>query len=190
MSSVGFEPTTLSGQRPERCAYASSATRTFKYLLKLYFMKKNEKIEVIVTNRRAKFDYEVIETYTAGIVLLGPEIKSIRERHVNLNSAFAKVQNGEVFLYGMQISPYKYNTLKNIDEFRVRKLLLNKSEIRKLQNYTEKQGYTLIPLNLFLKNGWAKITLGVCRGRKKYNKKELLKERAIKREAEREFKKY
>lgn len=151
-------------------------------------MKKKNEIEVISLNRRARFDYEIIETYIAGLSLLGPEIKSIRLKHVNINSSFAKVENNEVFLYGMQISPYEFNTIKTIDEFRTRKLLLKKNEIKRLKSYTDKKGYSLIPLELFLKNGWAKIKLAVAKGRKQYNKKEYIKERDIKRELKKDFK--
>ncbi len=150
-------------------------------------MKKKENIETITTNRRAKFDYEIFETYTAGLVLLGPEIKSIRLRQVNINSSFIKIENDEAFIYGMQISPYQFNTIKLIDEFRKRKLLLHKSEIRKLKSYTERKGFTIIPLELFLKNGWAKLKIAVARGRKKFNKKEYLKEKDIERQTRREL---
>ncbi|MEF3279428.1 MAG: SsrA-binding protein SmpB [Elusimicrobiota bacterium] len=150
-------------------------------------MKKKGEIEIIATNRRARFDYEILETYTAGIVLLGPEIKSIRLKHVNMNSGFAKVENEEVFLYGMQISPYEYNTIHNIDEFRKRKLLLKKREIKRLKSQTEKKGYSIIPLEIFLKNGWAKIKLAVGKGRKKFDKKEYLKEKDIEKQTRREL---
>ncbi|MGC8867763.1 MAG: SsrA-binding protein SmpB [Elusimicrobiales bacterium] len=149
-------------------------------------MKKNEKI-VITTNRRAYFDYEVIDVYIAGIELKGPEIKSIRNRAVNINSAFIKLKNGEAFIYGMQISPYQYNTSITLDPFRVRKLLLKKNEIRRIVSQTEKKGLTIIPLELFLKNGWAKLKIAIAKGRKKYNKKELLKQRDIERQTKKEL---
>ncbi len=149
-------------------------------------MKKNEKI-VITTNRRAYFDYEVIDVYIAGIELKGPEIKSIRNRAVNINSSFIKLKNGEAFIYGMQISPYQYNTSITLDPFRVRKLLLKKNEIRRIVSQTEKKGLTIIPLELFLKNGWAKLKIAIAKGRKKYNKKELLKQRDIERQTKKEL---
>ncbi|MEW6013639.1 MAG: SsrA-binding protein SmpB [Elusimicrobiota bacterium] len=151
-------------------------------------MKKKDNFETISTNRRAKFDYEIIETYVAGIALLGPEIKSVRLKQVNINSAFAKVENDEVFIYGMQISPYRFNTVQSIDEFRKRKLLLTKNEIKRIKSQTEKKGYSLIPLEIFIKNGWAKIKLAIARGRKKFDKKEYLKEKDIERETRREIK--
>lgn len=150
-------------------------------------MKKNDKVELIATNRRAKFDYEIFDTYIAGIELKGPEIKSIRERHVNINSAFVKIENGEAFVYGMQISPYQFNTSISLDPFRVRKLLLNKNEIRRISLQIEKKGYTVVVLELFLKNGWAKLKIAVAKGRKKYNKKEYLRQKAIERETKREL---
>jgi len=149
-------------------------------------MKKKENFQLISTNRRAKFDYEISQAYTAGIVLLGPEIKSIRLKHVNINSAFAKVENGEVFIYGMQIPPYKFNTMRSIDEFRKRKLLLNRNEIKRIKNYIDKKGYSLIPLELFLKNGWAKLKIAIAKGRKKFDKKEYLKEKDIERQTRQE----
>jgi len=149
-------------------------------------MKKKENFQLISTNRRAKFDYEISQTYTAGIVLLGPEIKSIRLKHVNINSAFAKVENGEVFIYGMQIPTYKFNTMRSIDEFRKRKLLLNRNEIKRIKNYIDKKGYSLIPLELFLKNGWAKLKIAIAKGRKKFDKKEYLKEKDIERQTRQE----
>lgn len=150
-------------------------------------MKKSDNIELIATNRRAIFDYEIFDTYVAGIELKGPEIKSIRERHVNINSAFVKIENGEAFVYGMQITPYRYNTSVVLDPFRVRKLLLNKNEIKRINSQIEKKGFTVVVLELFLKNGWAKLKIAVAKGRKKQNKKEYIKERDIKREIKKEF---
>jgi len=150
-------------------------------------MKKNQDFEIIATNRRARFDYEILDEYIAGIVLYGSEIKSIRLRQVNINSAFIKIENDEAFIYGMQITPYKYETIRKIDEFRKRKLLLHKSEIRKLKNQSEKKGYTIIPLELFLKKGWAKLKIAVAKGRKNVDKKEYIKERDIERETKRDL---
>ena len=150
-------------------------------------MKKRNDFKLITTNRRARFDYEIFDEYIAGIVLYGSEIKSIRLGHVSINSAFIKIENEEAFIYGMQITPYKYETIRKLDEFRKRKLLLQKSEIRKLKNISEKKGYTIIPLELFLKNGWAKLKIAVAKGRKHFNKKEYIKERDIKRETKKEL---
>lgn len=145
-------------------------------------MKKNNKVEVIATNRRARFDYEIFDTYIAGIALKGPEIKSIRQKHVNINSAFVKIENNEAFVYGMQITPYVFNTSISLDPFRVRKLLLHKNEIKKINSQIEKKGFTVIVLELFLQNGWAKLKIAVAKGRKKYDKKEYLREKDIERE--------
>lgn len=150
-------------------------------------MKKNERIETICTNRRAFFDYEIIDTYIAGIELKGPEIKSIRLRHVNINSAFVKIENGEAFVYGMQINPYQYNTSVSLDPFRKRKLLLTKNEIKRIASNTDKKGLTVIVLELFLKNGWAKLKIALAKGKKKYNKKEIIKNRDIERQTKREL---
>jgi len=150
-------------------------------------MKKKENFEIIATNRRARFDYEIFDEYIAGIVLYGSEIKSIRLRQVNINSAFIRIENDEAFIYGMQISPYKFETVRKIDEFRKRKLLLHSSEIKKLKNQSERKGYTIIPLELFIKNGWAKLKIAVGRGRKKFDKKEYLKERDIEKEIKKDL---
>jgi SsrA-binding protein len=151
-------------------------------------MKNRNKIETISQNRRARFDYEIIDTFEAGISLKGPEVKSLREKAVNLNQSFARVENDEVLLYGMQISPYKYNTILNLDPLRTRKLLLKKQEIKKIKNLTEQKGYTLIPLEIYFKNGWAKISIAVAKGKKTFNKKEKIKEKDIERETRRELK--
>jgi SsrA-binding protein len=151
-------------------------------------MKNRNKIETISQNRRARFDYEIIDTFEAGISLKGPEVKSLREKAVNLNQSFARVENGEVLLYGMQISPYKYNTILNLDPLRTRKLLLKKQEIKKIKNSTEQKGYTLIPLEIYFKNGWAKVSIAVAKGKKTFNKKEKIKEKDIERETRRELK--
>jgi len=151
-------------------------------------MKNSNKIETISQNRRARFDYEIIDTFEAGISLKGPEVKSLREKAVNLNQSFARVENDEVLLYGMQISPYKYNTILNLDPLRTRKLLLKKQEIKKIKNLTEQKGYTLIPLEIYFKNGWAKISIAVAKGKKTFNKKEKIKEKDIERETRRELK--
>jgi len=158
--------------------------------LTLYKFMKNrkDKIEIISTNRKAYFDYEIIETFEAGIVLLGPEVKSLRLKQVNINSGFALVENDEIWIYAIQILPYKFNTGKEIDPFRKRKLLLNKQEIKKIKNYTEQKGLTIIPIEMYFKNGWAKLKIGIAKGKKKFNKKEKLREKDIQRDTEREMK--
>lgn len=135
-----------------------------------------------IKNKKASFDYFIEETYEAGIVLTGTEIKSIRKGSANLKDSYARIKNGEVFLTNMFISMYEEGNRFNHDERRERKLLLNKKEIYKLRDMTDKEGYSLVPVKLYLKNGRAKILLGVAKGKKNYDKRQSIKERDIKRE--------
>lgn len=144
--------------------------------------------KLIAQNRKARHDYFIEETYEAGIVLRGTEIKSIRAGRVNLKDSFARVENGEMYLYNMHISPYEQGNRYNHDPVRTRKLLLHKKEINKLIGDTKEQGYSLIPLKLYIKNGYAKVLLGLGKGKRKYDKREDLKRREAKREIERAFK--
>lgn len=137
-----------------------------------------------IKNKKASFDYFIEETYEAGIVLTGTEIKSIRKGSANLKDSYARVKNGEVFLTNMFISIYEEGNRFNHDERRERKLLLNKKEIYKLRDKTDKEGYSLVPVKLYLKNGKAKILLGVAKGKKNYDKRQSLKEKDIKRDLE------
>ncbi|KYD25928.1 SsrA-binding protein SmpB [Geobacillus sp. FSL W8-0032] len=143
--------------------------------------------KVIAQNKKAYHDYFIEETYEAGLVLQGTEIKSIRNGRVNLKDSFAKVEKGEVFLHNMHISPYEQGNRYNHDPLRTRKLLLNRREINKLIGYTKEQGYTLVPLKLYIKNGFAKVELGVAKGKKKYDKREDMKRKEAQREIERVF---
>ena len=143
-------------------------------------MKKERKI--IANNKKARHDYFIEETYETGIVLTGTEIKSIRQGKVNLKESYAKVERGEVILYSMHISPYDHGNIFNVDPLRPRKLLLHKKEIRKLIGYIQQQGLTLVPLQLYInEDGRAKIALGVAKGKKNYDKREVI----AKRDAER-----
>ncbi|RKO63194.1 SsrA-binding protein SmpB [Caldibacillus debilis] len=144
--------------------------------------------KVIAQNKKAHHDYFIEETYEAGIVLQGTEIKSIRAGKVNLKDSYAKIENGEVFLHQMHISPYEQGNRFNHDPLRTRKLLLRRKEINKLIGLTKEQGYSLVPLKIYLKNGFAKITLALAKGKKKYDKREELKKREAKRDIERAFK--
>jgi len=141
----------------------------------------------VAQNKKAYHDYFIEETFEAGIVLQGTEIKSIRAGKVNLKDSFARVQKGEVFLHNMHISPYEQGNRFNHDPVRTRKLLLHRKEINKLIGETKEQGYALVPLKLYLKNGYAKILLGLARGKKKYDKREDLKKKEAKRDIERAF---
>ena len=143
-----------------------------------------------IKNKKANFDYFIEETYEAGIVLTGTEIKSIRKGSANLKDSYARVKNGEVFLTNMFISIYEEGNRFNHDERRERKLLLNKKEIYKLRDKTDKEGYSLVPVKLYLKNGKAKILLGVARGKKNYDKRQSIKEKDIKRETMKTISKY
>jgi SsrA-binding protein len=144
--------------------------------------------KVLAQNKKASHDYFIEETYEAGIVLQGTEIKSIRAGRVNLRDSFARVENGEVFVYGMHISPYEQGNRYNHDPLRPRKILLHKKEIDRLAGVTKEKGYALIPLKIYIKNGYAKVLLGVARGKKNYDKRESLKRKEAAREIERAFK--
>lgn len=143
--------------------------------------------KTVAQNKKAYHDYFIEETYEAGIVLQGTEIKSIRAGRVNLKESYARVQNGEVFLIGMHISPYEQGNRYNHDPLRERKLLLHKREINKLIGETKEIGYSLVPLKMYLKNGYAKVLLGLARGKKQYDKREDLKRKEAKRDIERAF---
>lgn len=143
--------------------------------------------KVIAQNRRANHDYFIEETFEAGIVLQGTEIKSIRAGRVNIRDAFARVRNGEVFLYNMHVSPYEQGNRYNHDPTRTRKLLLNRREINKLSRETSQAGYAIVPLRIYIKNGFAKILIGLGRGKKQYDKREDLRRREAKRDIERAF---
>ncbi len=138
-----------------------------------------------IINRRARFDYFIEDTYEAGIVLKGTEIKSIRGGKASINDSYAIIRNSEVFLVNMFIAHYKEGNIFNHEEKRSRKLLLHKSEIKKLDNKLKLEGYTLIPLKLYFVRGKAKIELGLCKGKKNYDKRESIKERDLKRETAR-----
>ncbi|MGI6664642.1 MAG: SsrA-binding protein SmpB [Christensenellaceae bacterium] len=143
-----------------------------------------EGIKVVVNNKRATHDYFIEERYEAGIALAGTEVKSIRKGSVNLRDAYATVRDGELFLMNLHISPYEQGNIYNKDPLRPRKLLMHKREIAKLFGLISQKGYSLIPLRLYLKNGKVKVELGLARGKKLYDKRQSLKEKAIKREAE------
>lgn len=145
----------------------------------------SEGIKVISENRKAFHDYFIEERVEAGIILTGTEIKSIRNSRVNLKDSFARIENGELWLYQMHISPYEQGNRFNHDPLRKRKLLLHRSEIIKLIGKIQLQGLTLIPLKIYLKHGLAKIDLAVCRGKKNYDKRQDMAEKDAKREIER-----
>ena len=142
----------------------------------------------ITVNRQARHEYFVLETYECGIELFGTEIKSIRNGSVNLKESWADIQNGEVFVYGMHISPYEKGNIFNRDPFRVRKLLLHKKEINKLLGKIKQDGLTLIPLSLYYKGQRVKLELGLCKGKKLYDKRDDAAKRDAKRNIDRAMK--
>ncbi len=135
-----------------------------------------------IQNRKAKFDYEIVEKIETGIVLTGTEIKSLRAGKANLKDSYAIIRNGEVFLLNMHISEYEHGNIFNHNETRTRKLLLHKKEILKLNDKVRLEGFTLVPLKVYLKGNYAKVLLGIGKGKKTYDKREVMKERDMKRE--------
>ena len=141
--------------------------------------------KVVASNRKARHEYQILDTWEAGIVLQGPEVKSLREGKVSFQDAFARIERGEVWLYSLHISPYEQANRFNADPLRTRKLLLHNHEIRKLVGKVEEKGLTLIPLDIYFRGGYAKVTLALAKGKQLHDKREKLKERTQKREAER-----
>ena len=135
-----------------------------------------------IVNRKARYDYEIIETYETGIVLTGTEIKSIRNGKCNIKDSYGIIRNGEVFVINMFISSYEEGNRFNHIETRTRKLLLHSKEINKLKSYVDLDGYTLVPLKIYFKNNYAKVLLGVGRGKKNYEKRETIKKRDLDRQ--------
>lgn len=142
----------------------------------------------LVENRKARHDYFVEETIEAGIELVGTEVKSIRSGKCNLKDCYADVKNGEIFILNMHISPYEQGNIFNVDPLRERKLLLHKEQIGRLAGLVSREGYTLVPLSLYLKNGKVKVAIGICKGKKNYDKRDAMLEKAAKRDIERQMK--
>jgi SsrA-binding protein len=145
--------------------------------------------KVVCQNRRARHEYFIEETFEAGMILEGPEVKSLRDGRGNLVDSYARIKNGEVFLYNMHISPYPFAHHVDLDPKRTRKLLLSKREIKRLMGKTEEKGYTMIPLKVYFSKGWAKAQIGLAKGKKKPDKRQAIKEKDLQREMEREQKK-
>ena len=146
--------------------------------------------KIITSNRKAYHDFTIFEKYTAGIVLTGTEIKSVRRNAVNLKDSFAKIEDSEVFLYNMHISPYEQGNRYNHKPDRVRKLLLNKQEINKMLGKIKKDGYAIIPLELFLSHGFAKMEIGLAKGKKLYDKREAIAKKTQDRDIARQIKRW
>lgn len=141
--------------------------------------------KLVAANRRARHEYEIEETVEAGVVLTGTEIKSIRAGKVQLTDSFARVRDGEVWLHGVHIAPYEQGNRMNVDPARVRKLLLHRSEIDRLLGRAQERGMALIPLGVFLRNGFAKVEIGVGKGRKLHDRRDAIQDREARREQER-----
>ena len=149
-------------------------------------MEKNDH-KIVSQNKKAYHDYFVDETYEAGIALFGTEVKSIRQGSVNLKDSYCRVENGEMFVYGMHVSPYEKGNIFNKDPYRDRKLLMHKKEILKLFGLITQKGYTLVPLSLYFSGKNLKIEIGLCRGKKLYDKRDVEATKQANREIEREF---
>ncbi|MCP4726653.1 MAG: SsrA-binding protein SmpB [bacterium] len=151
-------------------------------------MEKNDDIKVVATNRKAWHDYHIINKYEAGIVLLGTEVKSVRQGTVNLKDSYATFKNGEIFLIGVHIGPYKQAGVCNHNPERVRKLLLNRREINKLIGTLKEKGVSLVPLLVYIKNAKIKVEIAIVKGKRQYDKREAIQKRDMDREARREMK--
>lgn len=145
-------------------------------------------MKLVANNKKAYHDYFVDEKYETGLVLHGTEVKSLRMGQCSIKEAFVRIENGEVWVYGMHVNPYEKGNIFNKDPMRPKKLLMHKSEINKLLGKVKEKGYTLMPLQVYFSNGKAKLEIGLCRGKKLYDKREDIAKRDQKREAERDFK--
>ncbi len=145
-------------------------------------------IALVANNKKTYHDYFVEDTYEAGIALKGTEVKSMRLGKCNIKEAFIREKNGELFIYGMHISPYEKGNIFNRDPLRIRKLLLHKKEIRKIALDAQRDGYTIVPLKVYFKDSLCKVEIGMCKGKKLYDKREAMAKKDQKREAQRELK--
>ena len=145
-------------------------------------------IRLVANNKKARFDYFIEDTYEAGLALAGTEVKSLRMGRCNLKESYIGIEKGEVFVYGMHISPYEKGNLFNKDPLRVMKLLLNRRDIKKLADQSAQKGYTIVPLKVYFKGSLAKMEIGLARGKKLYDKREDIAKKDMRREAEKEFK--
>ena len=151
-------------------------------------MAKKESQKLVANNKKAYHDYFIDETYEAGIVLHGTEVKSMRMGKCSVKESFIRIENGEMFVYGLHVSPYEKGNIFNKDPLRVKKLLLHKYEINKMAGKVAEKGYTLVPLQVYFKEGKVKVEIGLARGKKLYDKRADIAKKDIKREAEKEFK--
>ena len=144
--------------------------------------------KMIANNKKAYHDYFILDTYEAGIVLHGTEVKSLRMGKCSIKESFVRIQNGEVYIYGMNISPYEKGNIFNKDPLRIRKLLLHRSEINKMEAKLKEKGLTLVPIKVYFKNSLVKVEIGMARGKKLYDKRQDIAKKDQRREAERDFK--
>ncbi|MBK8554024.1 MAG: SsrA-binding protein SmpB [Ignavibacteria bacterium] len=144
-------------------------------------MSDTDKIKVIVTNRKANFEYEILNRYEAGFVITGTEVKSLREGKANLQEAYGRIINDEAWLVNSHINEYKYGNINNHEPLRNRKLLLNKKEIRKIKQQLQEKGLTLVPLKIYFKGSLVKVEIGIAKGKKLYDKRESIKKRDVER---------
>lgn len=151
-------------------------------------MAEKTGIKLIANNKKARFDYFIEDTYEAGIVLHGTEVKSLRLGKCSIKEAFIKVEHGELFIYGMHISPYEKGNIFNKDPLRIRKLMLHKSEIAKLDGKMTEKGYTIVPLQVYFKGSLVKVEIGLAKGKKLYDKRQDIAKKDQRREAEKDFK--
>jgi len=139
-------------------------------------------VKILLINKKARFNFFIDETLECGIELQGTEVKSLRENRFSFGDAYARIKDGQLYLVGFHISPYPFGNLHNHEPERERKLLAHKEEIKKLRRKVEEKGFTLVPIKLYLKNGLIKVELGICRGKKLYDKRETIKQRDLERE--------
>ena len=142
-------------------------------------------IKIIAKNKRARHDYHVVDTIEAGIVLKGTEVKSVRMGKVQIVDSFARIENGELYVHGVHISPYEQGNRFNVDPRRTRKLLVHRAEIRRVGRQVREKGMTLVPLSVYLKRGRVKVEVGICRGKRAYDKREAIRKRDADRDMER-----
>ncbi|PKL17510.1 MAG: SsrA-binding protein [Spirochaetae bacterium HGW-Spirochaetae-5] len=150
----------------------------------------SDNIIEILRNKKARFEYEILDTYEAGVVLKGTEVKSIRQKKVNIQESYAYIKDGELYIIGMNISLYEMGNYFNHEPLRERKLLLHKYEIKKLVGKLKERGYTLVPLRMYIKNGKVKLELGLAKGKDTHDKRRTIQDRDMKRDLQRDIRKY
>ena len=147
--------------------------------------KEREKYQIVTVNRKARHDYHILETYEAGLVLKGTEVKSIRNNQVSIKESYAQFKGNELYIINMHIAPYQFGNRFNLEPKRDRKLLLNSRELAKIKGQIDTKGVTIVPLRLYFKNGYAKLEIALAKGKKLYDKRNSIKEKDLKREQQR-----